>query len=145
MCAELHAAAGERLSRAFAPKSRGPLQSAIKALARFAKHVPGRTLFRESKFDGDRRASTHNEWTFILFIEWLIGTPSKKTKQVLSSKTVESYVSLLKGYLVFSYNFELPAQSPRLTRLIRLLREEDPLGGVRRKRRAWRRRHLRKL
>jgi hypothetical protein len=145
MCERLHEAAGERLKRAYAPRSKGPLQAAVRALAKFAKFVPQRQLFRESRFDGDRRATTHNEWTLILFVEWLLMTPSAKTRRSLSAKTIESYISLLKGYLTFSYYFELPAQSPRLTRLVKLLHAEEPLGGIRRKRRAWRRHHLRRL
>jgi hypothetical protein len=98
-----------------------------------------------TRHDGDRAASTHNEWTLILLVEWLMSKPSKKTKRPLAASTIETYISLLKGYLTFSYNFELPEKPPRLARLVRLLRDEDPLGGVRRKRRAWRRHHLRKL
>jgi hypothetical protein len=145
MLGALHAAAGERLARAFAPRSQGPLQTAIRSLAKFARHVPGRQLFKESRHDGDRAASTHNEWTLILLVEWFMSRTSKKTGRPLTASTIEAYISLLKGYLTFSYNFEMPDKSPRLTRLVRLLREEDPLGGVRRKRRAWRRHHLRKL
>jgi hypothetical protein len=141
----LQGRAAERMQRAYAPKSKGPLQSAIRKLARFAREVPERELFRQSRFQGDREAAAWNEWTLILFVEWLTEAISQKTKKPVQVSTVESYVSLLKGYLIFEYDFEIRDKAPRLTRLITLLRMEDPLAGVRRKRRGFRRRHLRKL
>lgn len=141
----LHAAAGERLGRAYAPKSKGPLQAAIRALAKFAKVVPRRQLFVASRFVNDKAASVHNEWTLILLVEWMLRTPSAKTKKPVKAGTIESYVSLLKGYLVFSYDFEIAERAPRLTRLIALIRSDDPTAGMRGKRRGFRRRHLRKL
>ena len=70
---------------------------------------------------------------------------SRKTGKPLKSNTIESYISLLKGYLYFEYDFEVRDDAPRLARLIKLVKSEDPLGGVRRKRKGFRRRHLRKL
>ena len=102
-------------------------------------------MFMRSKFAGDKAAANHNEWTFILFVEWLLVDISKKMGKPVQSSTIESYVSLLKGYLLFSYDFETPAQSPRLSRLIALVRSEDPLAGIRSKRHGFRRRHLRAL
>ena len=78
-------------------------------------------------------------------MEWLLVDISKKTGAPVQSSTIESYVSLLKGYLLFSYDFETPAQSPRLSRLIALVRSEDPLAGMRSKRHGFRRRHFRAL
>ena len=141
----LQGQAAERMQRAYAPKSKGVLQSAIRKLAQFAQEVPERELFRQSRFQGDREAAAWNEWTLILFVEWLTGSISQKTKKPVQVSTIESYVSLLKGYLIFEYDFEIRDKAPRLTRLVTLLRMEDPLAGVRRKRRGFRRRHLRKL
>lgn len=45
----LHSQAAERLSRAFAPRSRGPLSSALKALAAFAEQCPERVLFKSHR------------------------------------------------------------------------------------------------
>ena len=70
---------------------------------------------------------------------------STKTGKVVSSGTIQSYVSLLKGYMLFTYDFELPADSPRLSRVIKMIRCNDPLAGMRGKRRGFRRRHLRLL
>ena len=140
----LQASARERMLRAYAPKSKGTLRSAIRKLGQFAASIPKhkRELFCISRHTGDRQASSHNEWTFVLFVEWMLQTISAKTGKPLSSSTIETYVSLLKGYLIFSYDFEIPAESPRLKRLIAMIRSEDPLAGARRKRRGFRRRHL---
>ena len=145
MLAALVGEARVRLLRAYAPKSKGPLQSALRKFAKFSRYVPSRQLFVVSRFTGDRAASAHNEWTLILFVEWLIKDISEKTGKPVKVSTVESYLSLLKGYLVFSYDFEIPAATPRLTRLITLIRSEDPLGQQRAKRHGFRRRHLKAL
>ena len=147
MLESLTGEARKRLLRAYAPKSKGTLQSAIRKLAAFARHIPSsrREMFMRSKFAGDKAAANHNEWTFILFVEWLLVDISKKTGKPVQSATIESYVSLLKGYLLFSYDFETPAQSPRLSRLIALIRSEDPMAGMRSKRHGFRRRHFRAL
>jgi hypothetical protein len=137
--------AADKLARAYAPKSKGPLQSAVRKLARFARAVPERELFKVSRFRGDREASAWNEWTLVLLVEWMLITPSEKTRKTVQVSTVETYVSLLKGYLVYTYDFEIVDKAPRLSRLIALLRSEDPMAGVRRKRRGFRRRHLRRL
>ena len=61
---------------------------------------------------------------------------------------MRSYISLLKGYLSFVYSFDIVDRSPtgtlRLKKLLNDLASNEPLGGVRKKRRAFRRRHLRK-
>ncbi|KAL1525656.1 hypothetical protein AB1Y20_020506 [Prymnesium parvum] len=61
---------------------------------------------------------------------------------MLKARTVESYISLLKGFLSYTYNFELVERSPRLSRLIKALYSDDPLADSRKKRRALRRHHL---
>ena len=132
------------MSRAYAPKSKGLLQSSIRLLARFASAVP-RVPFKASRWQGDREASVWNEWSLVLFVEYCLTTPSAKTKRLLQAGSIETYVSLLKGYLIFTYDFEIREGAPRLSRLIKLIKSEDPLGGVRRKRRGFRRRHLRRV
>lgn len=148
LLARLHAEAAERLQRAYAPKSQGPLQSALAALARFAEACPERILFKRPAFLGDQAAAAYNEWTLILLAWFLISEPSPTTGKPLKVKSVRSYISLLKGYLSFSYAFDLVDRSPtgtmRLKRLLASLAESEPLGGVRKKRRAFRRRHLRR-
>jgi hypothetical protein len=53
-------------------------------------------------------------------------------------------VALLKGLLSHRYGFQLTSDPVRLRSLVRKLVAEDPLAGMRRKRRGIRRRHLRK-
>ena len=70
---------------------------------------------------------------------------SRKTGKVVKSDTISSYVSMVKGFFSFIYAFTLVAEkTPRLTRLLKCIHDEDPLHGIRRKRRALRRRHLRR-
>ena len=63
----------------------------------------------------------------------------------MQARTVESYVSLLKGYLSFQYDFDVVDRAPRLKRLLTEMKHNDPLGLTRRKRRGLRRRHLRQM
>lgn len=71
--------------------------------------------------------------------------PSPKTKEALQANTVETYISLLKGYLNFNYDFELMDRAPRLRGLMKSIKAQGHEIGVRRKRRALRRRHLRRM
>ena len=81
----------------------------------------------------------------LLFATHMTITPSRKTGKPVRANSVSSYVSMVKGFFSFTYAFALVSeQTPRLTRYIKLLRSDDPLSGMRRKRRALRRRHLRK-
>lgn len=141
----LDAEAADRIGRAYAPRSRPALNSALKAFARFSEACPERTLFTTPARDRDPAIAAWNEWTFILFAQYMATVPSKKTGALVCPKTVESYVSLLKGYLSYSYDFEILERSPRLKRLLDSMRECDPLRGMRRKRRGLRRRHLRRM
>lgn len=141
----LNADAAARVGEAYAPKSRGPLNTALRALADFAGQCPERDLFKEKGVEGDRSAGAWNEWTFILFAVWLAGRVSRQSKKPVQPATIESYVSLLKGYLSYNYDFDLLERAPRLTRLLRAMRESGPEAGVRRVRRGLRRRHLRRM
>ena len=114
----------------------------MNALARFAEACPERELFRHPAFHGDIEASAHNEWTFILFVWYLVTTDSPTTKKPVQPKTVDTYVSLLKGFLSFKYTFNVIEKGIRLKRLVKDLKAKDPLGGVRKKRPGFRRRHL---
>jgi hypothetical protein len=87
----------------YAPNSSSILNSAINALARFAEQCPSRTLFKRPAFHGDIETAAHNEWTFVLFVWFLVTTDSPKTRKPVTPKTAETYVSLLKGYLSFEY------------------------------------------
>lgn len=141
----LHNKAAAALDAAFAPRSRGPLTSAIKAFARFAAACPQRELFKQPRVLGDAQTSAWNEWTFILFATFLTSTRSAKTKRPLAVKTIETYISLLKGYFGYSYAFELIHRAPRLKRYISALKGVDSSLGLRKKRRGLRRRHLKSM
>ena len=145
LLAKLQGQAKDRMLRAYAPKSKGTLASAIRKFARFAQHVESRVLFQMSAVTGDRGAAIHNEWTLVLFVEWLLKAISEKTGKPVKVSTIETYVSLLKGYFIFTYDFEMPISTPRLTRMIALIKSDDPLGGQRSKRHGFRRRHLKAL
>lgn len=133
------------MAEAYAPKSKGPLGSALRVFARFAAACPERWLFKVSANRADRATSAWNEWTLILFAGYLGEVSSKKTGKPIAVKSIESYISLLKGYLSHTYDFEVPSGTPRLARLVKLMRESQPEAGVRRKRRGLRRRHLRAI
>lgn len=141
----LHERAARQLSGAFAPRSRGPLSTALRAFASFANRCPERVLFKSPEGSSRSEASAWNEWTFILFAMYLSSLPSPKTGRPVQARTVESYISLLKGYLSFQYDFDVVDRAPRLRRLITEMRNQDPLGLTRRKRRGLRRRHLRQM
>ena len=58
LLAKLQGQAKERMLRAYAPKSKGTLASAIRNFARFAQHVESRVLFQMSAVTGDRGYSS---------------------------------------------------------------------------------------
>ena len=131
---------------AFAPKSKGAVQSVIRAFARFAECYPTLELFRAvEEGRGRTAASAHNEWVLILFIHYLASATSKKTKKPLSAKSIRSYVSLLKSTLSFQFGFPILDNELRLKHVIRDLLQRDPLAGMRKKRRGWRRAHFERL
>ena len=134
----------DRLREAYAPKSKGPLATALRALARFSDACPDRELLRRPRFAGDPEASAHNEWSLILWA-WYMVTEEQAGGKPIRPKSAASYVSLAKGYLSFRYAFDIVDRTLRLRRLLDDLVRCDPLGGVRKKRRGFRRRHLRRL
>lgn len=127
----LHRDAAAKVYESFAPRSKGPLNSALQAFARFAAACPERTLFQQSTHRGDRSSTSWNEWTFILFAQYLGERPSTKTKKPISVKSIESYISLVKGYFAHTYDFEVPEGAPRLSKLIKALRADQPVPGGR--------------
>ena len=132
----------QRLEEAVAGKSAGPMASALAALARFAASCPERELFRRPSFHGDVETAAHNEWTVILFVWFMVTTDSPTTHKPVRPKTVDTYVSLLKGYLSAKYSFEVLEKPLRLRKLMKDLLAKDTLGGSRKKRPGLRRRHL---
>ena len=139
----LDAEVSTELAQAYAPRSSGPLGTAVRSLAAFARRVPNRVLFKLPRFRGDLRVEGHNEWTLCLWA-WDLGREkSKKTKRYLKAKSIEQRISLAKGLLSHRYGFQLAGEAPRLKSLLARMRSKDPLGNTRKKRRGLRRRHLR--
>lgn len=106
---------------------------------------PARELFKEKEDVSERQTGAWNEWTFVLYASWLAGQASRQTKRPVRARTIETYISLIKGYLRFEYDFELPDRALRLKQLLKAMKEEDPWARMRKKRRALRRRHLRQM
>lgn len=77
----LHAEAIKRVGGAYAPKSRGPLNTGLRATADFAEQSAERDLFKEKGARGDGGAGS--ELTCILFAGWL-------TEEVLRRSDRES-------------------------------------------------------
>lgn len=100
---------------------------------------------RAPAFRGDLRTEAHNEWTMMLFTVWSSRGISKKTGRPLRAASVAARVSLAKGALCHYAGFDVVPQTTRLKKLVKKLRADDPLEGMRRKRRALRARHLRSV
>ena len=145
MLGRLDAELRERLRVAFAPRSSGPLNSAVRSFAKFARRVPSRVLFRRPAFVGDLEVLAHNEWTLCLWAVALAGEISGKTRKLLKANTIAQRISLFKGLVSHRYGFQIAGDAPRLGNLLKDMRAKDPLGGSRRARRALRYRHLRKV
>ena len=130
------------LAESYAPGSSGPLRTAIKKFAQFARTCPTRALFKLPRMEGDLEADAHNEWTLILFACSRAEEVSARTKRPLKASSIEQSVSLVKGLLSHQYGFQLGGRNPRLKALLKRMRAKDPLMGIRRKRRGLRRKHL---
>ena len=125
-----------RLRRSLASSSRKKLGSALRSFAGFAAGIPERALFTTS--------ALHNEWTLMLYLEYMARTPSRRTGRVVAVDTAAGYISMLKSHFSRSYGFELVKDTVRLGHLIKQMRRTE-VGGGRRKRVGLRRRHLQRV
>ena len=131
---------------AFAPRSAGPLGTAMRCLARFARVTPSRELFLPLRFRGDLEREAWNEWTIMLWVHHLSQTVSTKTKKYLKVGSIETRISLAKGFLSHKYGFAIAGEAPRLRTYLKKLRSDEPLGAsTRKKRRGLRRKHIRQV
>ena len=105
--------------------------------------MPNRTLFKRPAVRGDLHVEAWNEWTLCLWARSLARATSAKTGRVLKAKTIESRISLAKGLLSHRYGFQLAGEAPRLKAMLKQARMRDPLGNTRKKRRGFRRKHIR--
>ena len=116
----------------------------MRSFARFARRVPTRELFVRPKVAGDLSALAHNEWTLCLWAMMLCSDISVKTKATLKASTIEQRLSLFKGLVSHRYGFQIAGDSPRLSALVKSIKQGDARMGERRKRRGIRHRHLKK-
>ena len=135
----------EELLHAYAPRSGGPLGTAMRALARFARRVPRRELFVRPRFRGDLEAEAHNEWTLCLWAHHEGKRVSEKTGKPLKAGSIEQRVSLAKGLLSHRFGFQLAGEAPRLKSLLRQIKLRRGGTQQRAKRRGWRWRHSKKV
>ena len=84
----------------------------------------------------------HNEWTLILFTEYLAVRRCKRSGKPLAVDTIAEYVSMLKQDLSVQFGFAIAGDPQRLPAVVKALRRERP-RQQRRKRRGIRRAHLR--
>ena len=145
MFERLDAEVRAELAVAYAPRSAGPLGSALRSLARFARRVPSRTLFVLPEIRGDLAVEAHNEWTLLLWAQGEARVKSTKTGRFLKAKSIETRISLAKGFLSHRYGFAIAGEAPRLKSFLARLRARDPLGATRKKRRGIRQRHFKRL
>ena len=88
-------------------------------------------------------ATLHNEWSLILFVEYLATLQGHGTGKPLQVDTISEYVSMVRTELSVRFGFAVAGVQPqRYPHVIKALRRERPRGN-RRERRGIRRRHLR--
>jgi hypothetical protein len=111
-------------------------------LERLKQRLRGkRTLFREPAHAGDMGAILHNEWSLIIFAEYLASRRTREGRR-LAVDTVAEYVSMAKVELSVSYGFAIAGEPQRLPHIIKAMRRQRP-RKQRRERRGLRGRHLR--
>jgi hypothetical protein len=141
---ELSGSAWGHLRRRLADSSIPKLQTALRHLARFERAVKGQRpkMFVVPTDAGGQAALLHNEWTLVLFVEWLARWRSPRTRELLAVDTISEYVSMCKQELSVLFGFAITGVPTRLPAVIKGLRRERPKKD-RRKRRGIRRSHLR--
>jgi len=132
------------MRRRLADSSQPKLRTAMRHLARFERRVRAKRpeLFVVPEQTGSHAALLHNEWSLILFVEWLAAWRSGKRRTQLAVDTISEYVSMVKQELSVLFGFALAGLPTRLPAVIKGLRRERPKRD-RRKRRGVRRSHLR--
>lgn len=141
----LQEAAAGHLQQRLAPASIAKLKSVMRHLRGFAKAVAGvrEPLFREPRAHGDMQALLWNEWSLVLFLEYLALRRSARTGRHLAANTVAEYVQMAKVELSTRWGFAIAGVPQRLPAVLKGLRRARP-GQERRKRRGVRRAHLRR-
>ena len=96
---ELSATAWKHMQRRLADSSQPKLRVAMRHLARFERRVGAKRpdLFVVPDQAGSHAALLHNEWSLILFVEWLTRWRSGKRRTPLAVDTISEYVSMVKS------------------------------------------------
>lgn len=139
---ELSRNARDRMSRRLAPASSRKLRTVTKHFKRFKKRTKQRTPFVVPRNGYDLKRLLHNEWTLMLFTEYLAVIKGARTRRPLAADTIAEYVGMLKVEKSVEYGFAIAGEPQRLPQLIKGLRRDRPKAD-RRKRRGLRRAHLR--
>ena len=141
---KLTSAAYAHIRRRLADSSQPKLRTAMRHMARFERRVRAKRpeLFLVLDQAGSQAALLHNEWSLILFVEWLAAWRSGKRRTPLAVDTIAEYASMVKQELSVLFGFALAGLPTRLPAVIKGLRRERPKAD-RRKRRGIRRSHLR--
>mgnify|MGYP002631157789 FL=1 len=132
----------DHLAQRLAPTSKKKLKTVFNHLDRLQRRMPSRAFFVEPRRSGDMKALLHNEWSLIMFAEYLFRRKDKRTGKPLQTDTVSEYVSMAKAELSVRYGFAIAGDPQRLPAIIKALRRDRP-KTERRERRGIRRRHLR--
>ena len=141
---KLNASAGERIQQRLAPASRRKLRTAMRHFRDLERRLKGtRTLLETPRRAGDPKSLLHNEWSLVLFAEYLAPRRSGPKRKRLAVDTVAEYVSMVKTELSVTHGFAIAGDPQRLPSLIKAMRRERPVAN-RRQRRGIRRSHLRR-
>ena len=136
--------AQRHLELALRESSNQKLRSVMNQFGIFAAEIPNRALFLKPSVQGSVLENSHNEWTLILFAEWLKVKISKKTHQPISAKSIASYVSMVKTHLSRTYGFEIAAGACQLPGIMKAMIRIEDKNAIRKKRVGIRCNHLKK-
>jgi hypothetical protein len=139
----LEARAREHLAQRLAPTSRRKLATVMRHLRRLQRRLLGkRRLFKVPRRSGDMAALLHNEWSLVIFAEFLALRKGRGGKGRIAIDTVAEYVSMAKQELSVQFGFALAGVPHRLPQVIKAMRRQRP-RQQRQQRRGIRRAHLR--
>ena len=73
----------DHLAQRLAPTSKKKLKTVFNHLDRLQRRMPSRAFFVEPRRSGDMKALLHNEWSLIMFAEYLFRRKDKRTGKQL--------------------------------------------------------------
>jgi len=140
---ELKAKAMKHLVDVHADKTKAKLASALKQFVAFTKAVPGRRLFVQPNALNLMKVTRRNEWTLILFAEWLAVQISPKTKKPIQAKSIVGYVGMVRAHYGRTLGFDVAKGGKRLPSVLKAMVRGDPRAQQKRRRQGLRGTHLR--